>query len=93
MCHRNRFCHNCCYATCCSSAIIIQQSLSRPAFGDILGDDSCVDQSIAQRDAPQIKWTEERREMFVKQCHDNEMAHNRIGPVDTIVPAAVNYDL
>lgn len=90
---RNRFCHNCCYATCCSSAIIIKQSLSRPAVGDILGDDSRVDQSVAQRDAPQIKWTEERREMFVKQCHDNEMAHNRIGPVDTIVPAAVNYDL
>jgi len=52
-----------------------------------------VDQSVAQRDAAQIKWTEERGEMFVKQCHDNEMAHNRVGPVDTIVPAAVNYDL
>ena len=55
----------------------MKQSLSRPAFGDILGDDSCVDQSVAQRDAPQIKWTKERGEMFVKQCHDNEMAHNR----------------
>ena len=75
---RNRFCHNRCCATCCSSAIVIKQPLSWPALRDILGDDGRVDQSVAQRDAAQIKWTEERREMFVKQCHDNEMAHNKL---------------
>ena len=74
----NWLCDNRRCATCCSGSIIIKQSFSRPVIGDILGDDSRVDQTVAQRDAPQIKWTEERGEMFVKQCHDNEVAHNRL---------------